>query len=31
MVKRLGIEGLLVEDSKESLCCVIGQDTLSTA
>ena len=30
---RLGIEGLLVRDSPpaESLCCLVKQDTLSTA
>ena len=28
---RLGIEGSLVQDSPEVLCCVIQQDTLSSA
>ena len=28
---RLVIEGLLIRDSPESLCCVLEQDTLSVA
>ena len=28
---RLGIEGSLVRDSMEALCCVLEQDTLSSA